>query len=240
MQRVRALSVTLALVGLLALSGCQNDPSNVASINGTTLTETTVQDAVRAVETNYQATPPQTAHQRSRADIYQLIVGFKVATEAAKRLAEEKGFPAPTPDYKASAAFYELPDTDPLVKAHAEFTAYRDLLQRAVNPATPTEEDMRAVYDRYAAEARAANQEPAPYDTDVRPALLESADYRSALGLRDELVAAFDRFGLAVNPKYAPVRVPLYGIPNRNFANDELLLVELPVHLGTGAVADVS
>ena len=38
MQRVRALSVVmLALVGLLGLSGCQNDPSKVASINGTTL-----------------------------------------------------------------------------------------------------------------------------------------------------------------------------------------------------------
>jgi hypothetical protein len=239
MQRERA-KVALALAGLIVLTGCQNDPAKVATINGTTLTESTVQDSVRAVEANYQATPPQTAHQRSRADLYQLIVGFTVAKEAARRLAEEKGFPAPTPDYKTSAAFYELPETDPLVKAHAEFTAYRDLLQRAVTPATPTETDMRAVYDRYAAEARAANQEPAPYETDVRPALLESADYRSALGLRDQLVAAFDRYGLQLNPKYAPVRIPLYGIPNRNFANDELLLVELPVHLGTGAVADVS
>jgi hypothetical protein len=88
---------------------------------------------------------------------------------------------------------------------------------------------MRDVYDRFSA---LAGPGAATFEQ-IRDELLRLPEYGEALALRDALIAAADRYGVTVNPRYQPLdEFSLHVV-----GNGQLVLVSLPLgQQGTGAV----
>jgi hypothetical protein len=231
MQRVRLAFVGLvALVGVIALSGCQANPNRAATMGSLSIDHADVDATVAVIEADL-AKAQQNLPAEAYGDVRRTVVEFTVFNELARRYAKERGIALSAPDYAAAAEQIGLPVEDPYVRLYAESNAYRtDLLAKA-KPVTPTETDMRETYDRYRA---LAGDQAESYDT-VKAELLKLPDYQTGLGLRDELVAAAKRYGLVVNPRYSPMSVPLAAL-----SNGQLVLVSLPLgDQGTGAVRDI-
>jgi hypothetical protein len=233
MPRVRKLMLVavVALVGGLTLSGCQNSPTTAVTMNGFSMQNSDVDNTFATVEGDVRKGGQQ-INTESYGDVRQSIVRFTVFNEIAKRYAQEKGYPAPTPDYNAMAQQIGLPPEDPFVKLYADTQAYHDLLTSKAAPATPTEADLREAYERYRV---AYGDQALPYDQ-IKPNLQGVPEFAQAIGLRNELMAAAQRYGVSVNPRYAPLEMPLLSVPDSN-----LDIVALPLgDQGSAAVRDLS
>ncbi len=220
MQRVRlGFLATVAMVGTLVLSGCQHDPDRALQIG-----DVKIDNAEIEADADWFATklanlpqPPEDPVGLARRSVVQLTA----VNELARRYAREKGITLPEPDYAASAQSLEAPEDDPYVRLHGETSAYLPALLAQATPQTPTEADMREVYDRY---AKLAGEQAGSYE-DVRAELLKLPQYAQALGLRTELLAAMNQYDLIVNPLYMPLEFPLYALGQQ----EELVLVDLPI-----------
>lgn len=234
MQRVRALALVAVLSGLL-LGGCQAQPSPAASVGDVAITDEQV-DATAAAyeESESQADRPPFAN-GDRAYLRQFVVQAAVFSELARRYAQEQGLPAPTPDYAATATRLGLTPDHPFTKVVADSDAYRQLLLSRAAPGQPTEEDMRDAYDRYVKAATNAGVEPVAY-SDIRAELVATPEFAQGIGLRNELDAAAQRYGVEVSPRYQPLESPIWA-PSQS----QLVLVGLQLGEDTGdAVLDVS
>ncbi len=219
MQRVRlGFVATVALVGTLALSGCQHDPDRAVQIGDVTVDNAEVEATADRFATAL-ANSEQPIEDPVGA-VRQSVVQLTVFNELARRYAQEKGITLPEPDYASSAQSLSAPEDDPYVRLEAETSAYLPALRAQATPQTPTEAEMREVYDRY---AKLAGEQADTYEG-VRTELLRLPEYAQSLGLRTELLAALDRYGLTVNPRYTPLEFPLYAL-----AQGQLVLVNMPM-----------
>ncbi len=234
MQRARLGSVVvLALVGLLGLSGCQNNPNQGIRIGDVTVSDAQIEATAQRFATDLAA--KNSDFKDPVGQVRQSVAELTVFGEAARRYAREKGIELPAPDYEGTAASYGAPADDPFVRLNAETSTYLTALREHATPQPPTEAEMQDVYRRYSELAQSAGQDVQPYDA-IKQALQELPEYSQALGLRTELLAALDRYGLTVTPRYQPLNVPLLAV-----SQGQLVLVDLPMgDQGTGAVRDVS
>ncbi len=219
MQRVRlGFLAAVALVGTLALAGCQHDPDRALQIGDVTVDNAQVEAAADRFATDLanSGQPIEDPIGVVRRSVVQLTV----FNEVARRYAQEKGIALPEPDYAASAQAFGAPEDDPYVRLNAETSANLTGLRTQATPQTPTEADMQEVYGRY---VELAGADAAPYDQ-IRQALLELPEYAQSLGLRTELLAALDRYGLTVNPRYTPLEFPLFSV-----SQGQLVLVNMPM-----------
>jgi hypothetical protein len=230
MQRVRFGFVVVALAGLLGLSGCQSHPTE-----GVQIGDVRVSDA--QIEATAQRFAADLASQNSDfkdpvGQVRQSVAELTVFNELARRYAREKGIELPTPDYDTAAASYGAAADDPFVRLNAETSTYLTALREHATPRQPTEAEMQDVYRKY---VELAGDQAQPYEA-IKQALQDLPEYPQALGLRTELLAAMDRYGVAVTPRYRPLNVPLLAV-----SQGQLVLVDLPMgDQGTGAVRDVS
>jgi hypothetical protein len=234
MQRVRALALVAVLAGLL-LSGCQAQPSNqAASVGDVTITDAQV-DAVAAAYENAEASQPDRPPfgNGERAFLRQFVVQASVFNELARRYAAEKGLPAPTVDYAATAQRLGVPADNPFTKIVADSDAYRQMLLSRSAAGQPTDEDMRDAYDRYVKAATNAAVEPVPYE-DIRNELVQTPEFAQGVGLRNELADAAERYGVEVSPRYQPLESPIWA-PSQS----QLVLVGLPLGESGDAVRDL-
>ena len=231
MHRARfGFVIVLAIAGLVGLSGCQNDPNQAVRISDVTVTDAQIEAIAQRFAADLAAHNPQ--FKDPVGQVRQSVAELTVFNELARRYASEKGIELPTPDYEATAAQYGAPADDPFVRLNAETSAYLTALRDHATPREPTESDVQDVYRRYKELAGADAQ---PYDV-VKQALKDVPEYPLALGLRSDLLAALDRYGLSVNPRYQPLNIPLLAV-----SQGQLVLVDLPMgDQGTGAVRDVS
>jgi hypothetical protein len=94
---------------------------------------------------------------------------------------------------------------------------------------------MLDAYDRYRRAATNAGVEPVAYE-DIRAELVATPEFAQGIGLRNELDAAAQRYGVEVSPRYQPLESPIWA-PSQS----QLVLVGLPLGEDTGdAVRDVS
>jgi hypothetical protein len=219
MQRARlGFVAAVALVGTLALGGCQHDPDRALQIGDVTMNNTDVEATAERFASKLASSPatiedPVGVVRRS-------VVQLTAFNELARRYAREKSITLPEPDYAASAQALGTSADDPYARLNAETSTYLNALRQQATPQTPTEADMRDVYARY---VELAGADATPYDQ-VRDALLGLPEYAQALGLRTELLAALGRYGLTVNPRYTPLDFPLFAV-----SQGQLVLVPMPM-----------
>jgi hypothetical protein len=225
MQRVRlGLVAAAALIGTLALSGCQRDPDRALQIGDVTMDNSQVEATAERFGTVLANSPqpPEDPVGLARRSAVQLTV----FNELARRYAQDKRIAVPEADYAASAQALGASAEDPYVRLNAETSAYLMALRAQATSQTPTEADMQEVYARY---VELAGAEAAPYDQ-IRQALLGLPEYAQALGLRTELLAALSRYGLTVNPRYTPLIFPLYSVSAGPPTNPvQFVLVNMPM-----------
>jgi hypothetical protein len=219
MQRVRlGFLAAVALVGTLALSGCQRDPDRAIQIGDFTVDNAQVDATAEQFATELANAPA--GIEDPIGAVRQSVVQLTVFNELARRYAKEKGITLPEPDYAAAAESLGVSPDDPYVRLNAETSAYLPALRERATPQTPTEADMQEVYARY---SQLAGANAAPYDQ-IKAALLDLPEYAQALALRTELLAAMDRYGLTVNPRYTPLEFPLFSV-----SQGQLVLVNMPM-----------
>ncbi len=233
MHRARRLvpAAILAVLAGLALTGCRTQPGIASYVGDTRLTDNEVEQLVTTIETDVK-NAGGTLQKEAYGNIRQLVVQLTVFTEIAKRYAAEKGLTLPAQDYETAAQQFGLPVTDPFVKLAVDSDAYRTLLLENAQPANPTEADLRDAYDRVVA----SGVQEISFEQ-LKDQLAALPQLRSGVGLRNELAAAADRYGVSVNPRYQPVEMPLSGVPGQS---GEIWLVALPLGAtgGTPAVVD--
>ncbi len=222
------LLVVTALVAGLALTGCAQSANDALQVGDVTVDNAEVEATADPFAEFLIANGADVSLGRIR----QAVVEFTVFVEVAQRYADEEGIDLPTPDYAGVAESMQTSADDPFVRLNAEVDAYRAALLEEATGRTPTEDEMRAVYDDYAA---LAGPQAASFE-EIRGALLDIPEYGQALTLRDELIDAMDRYGTSVHPRYQPLEFALFAV-----SQGQLVLVGLPLgEQGTGAVRPAS
>jgi hypothetical protein len=227
MRSVRVKITALALVGALALAGCARSTEDALRVGDVSVTTTQIDDTVSAFLTRLgeNGTPGVD----TVAGVRQFAVRATVFTEVARRYAQEQSVSVPEPDYEAVAQELQLSTDDPLVRIAAEARAYADALLADAQPRTPTEDEMRKVYDDFVA---LVGPDAATYEQ-VRAELIDWPQFGKALAVRDGLTEAAQRYGVTVNPLYQPLEFALL----QTGQSGELTVVTLPLgEQGTGAV----
>jgi hypothetical protein len=227
MHRVRSLAAA-ALLGLLLLTGCARDADEALRIGDVTVSHDEIESAAQQYATSLTGADVSDPVGRVRHSVAELTV-FR---EVARRYAQERGVAPGPAQYAAAATALNLSQDDPYVRLTAEAAAYRDALLANAIAREPNEAEMRDIYDRLLARIRTeAPEAPLPAYEEIRSQLVDWPEYGKALALRDELMAAIDRYGLTVNPRYQPLRHPLMTVQGQF----DLVVVPLGQQ-GTGAV----
>jgi hypothetical protein len=249
-RRLASVAV-MALVGGLALAGCQAAPSSVAAqIGDFKVTNQQVDQIVQQIDdqvaaarqkqaaTQAQASPGVTAAPTASAqglaanqigDVRATVVQLAVFDELARRVAVGKGLSLPTQDYKAAAQQIGLNENNPYIKLAVDADGYRTLLLSKAQPATPTEADLQQAYQKVAA---SGGQVPS-YE-ELKPQLQALPALGEGLGLRTELLAAASQYGLVVNPRYQPLEMPLAAVTS---GQSQVVLVSMSLGTSSGSPA---
>lgn len=175
---------------------------------------------------------PTLSDTATSGDLRQSVAELTVFLEVARRYARENGVTPAAADYASIAEQLQTTVDDPFVRLNGDVNAYRDALLANTDPRTPTEPEMRDIYERFIAIAG-----PIATYEEIRDELLGLREYGSALALRDALTAAMDRYAVSVDPRYQPLD---YGLLVVSAQGQQLPLVTLPIgEQGTGAVRSV-
>jgi hypothetical protein len=219
----------VALVGLVVLTGCTRDRNPDEALRVGDLTVDTAQ--VEATAAPLVAGLADAGTTGLDGEIRRSVVQLMIIREVTRRYAQEKGITPGAPDYAGVAAQHQTGTDDPYVRLNAETAANLEAIRENSSPRPPTEDEMRDVFDRFVELVG-----PGPTYEAIRGELLGLEDYSRSLGMRDELLAAMDRYGLTVNPLYQPLDFALYTV-QVNAPAGEFVLVSIPLgEQGTGAV----
>jgi hypothetical protein len=249
-RRLASVAV-LALVGGLALAGCQAAPSSVAAqIGDFKVTNEQVDQIVQQIDdqvaaarqkqaaTQAQASPGVTPTPTDSAqglakdqigDVRATVVQLAVFDELARRVAAGKGLSLPIQDYKTAAQQIGLNEDNPYIKLAVDADGYRTLLLSKTQPATPTEADLQQAYQKVAA---GGGQVPS-YE-ELKPQLQALPALGEGIGLRTELLAAASQYGLVVNPRYQPLEMPLAAVTS---GQSQVVLVSMSLGTSSGSPA---
>lgn len=232
MRTVRVKITALALVGAFALAGCARATDEALRVGDVSVGTSQVEQTAAPLAEALGATAPGTAETAQVvARLRQSVVQLMIFTEVASRYAREQGVQAEEPDYEGVARSLQVDVNDPYARLTAEAHAYRNALVADATGRTPTEDEIREVYDHYVAVVTKDGGVPATYEQ-IREELLTWPEYHQALALRDALSEAAQRYGVFVHPRYQPIEYPLLQAGNQG----QFTLVTVPFGPpGTGA-----
>jgi hypothetical protein len=190
-----AIFAVLVLAGGLALAGCGNtQPGTAAYVGDTRYTERQVDEIMDEISRSIAGTRPA----RPR----ELIVSLQVLIDLSRRVADERSLAIPPADYDAYARGLGLPVEARWVRLRAEFNAVASAMLRGVSPVTPTEADLREIYDALVIEP---GLEPGTTYEQVAEILRTNVGLPSVLGIRNVLREQAAKVGVVVNPRYRPL-----------------------------------
>lgn len=220
MMRYRHRLGTLALVGLLAVTGlvaCRSDPTVAAYVGDARITEQRVADVVDGLRATFEgeleAELEQLAPQGESAgdrreqgqqrveeqlvDARQRVLTMLVVSEAGKRYAEAEGVQVPAAPTAEAAQSLSLPEDHPYVRVFAEYVTVLNALQPEATPTDPTTADQREVYENLTLQG-----EPlaVPFEQ-VQPALTAEV-LATPVGVRDLLTTVMEQADIKVQPGY--------------------------------------
>ena len=238
MYRARRLA-SVAVVAALAVTGlsaCRSAPSVAAYVGQAKITEQRVDDVLKGAQANQAAAAAgQSAAKISRQDVVDTLVGLDVMRELAK-----KHNVSPTAIDPARVA------QSLGVNAQAEyvglFTEYRGLLNAlstGVQPAQPTQADLRDVYDRLT--KGGANPDGASF-AQFTSGLAQQDQQTLAqnIGLRNQLEPEIGKLSTKVNPRYHSPELPLVSTQTSQGTVLPLIVLSLAPSTSQSPVLDVS
>lgn len=193
-------ALALSVLGVGGLSACQGQPGAAAFVDGTRITVGDVDNSVKDIPAG--APLVKQLGTQYRSILRQVSVQDMVAIELAKRFAAEHGIKPPVADPQTIAQYAEQlsvsPDND-FVQNLVTAQAWTNTLDDSATPVTPTDAELRGIYDR----AKAAGITDKPFEG-VKGAIAQISGLGQAVAVQRELDAAAKKYGLSVNPRYQP------------------------------------
>jgi len=207
MQRARRLAsvAVVAALAVTALSACRSDPEVAAYVGAQRITEDRVSqvlaDAKSKVAGTAQAAPI------TRQDVLTTLVGLDVMQEIAK---QRNLSPTTVPVDQVAQSLGLRADSTYV----ALFTEYRGLLSAistGAKPATPTQADLRDVYNKLtAAGGNPQNQTFQQFTTGI--SAQDQQTLQQNIGLRNDLEAQIAKLKTVINPRYTAPELPLVSL----------------------------
>ena len=235
-RRIASVAVTAALA-VAGLSACRSAPDVAAYVGQARITEQRVTDVFEGARANQVAAtpgqPPVTAI--SRQDVVDTMVGLDVMRELAR---QRKVSPTAIDPSRVAQSLG--------VKAQAEyvalFTEYRGLLNAlsaGVQPAQPTQADLRDVYDRLT--KGGANPDGTSF-AQFSSGLAEQDQQTLAqnIGLRNKLEPEIGKLDTKVNPRYRSPELPLVSTQTSDGKVLPLIVLRLAPSTSESPVLDLS
>ncbi|MEV4414437.1 hypothetical protein [Catellatospora sp. NPDC049609] len=190
MRRLTAAAGIFA--AMLALAACRSNPNVAAYVGDQTFTEDQVTKLVDEVKSLPNMDPQNLPE---RYEVVQLLVMDKVCQQAA----QTAGVTVPPPQTQSGQPELAL--------LQARMQACREALPS--KPVTPTDADLREVYDNGVAVGAIDPANPDNAFDKVKPQLAAGGQVADALGDRVQLVQAADKLGVSINPRYRTLSFPL-------------------------------
>jgi hypothetical protein len=196
MPRARRLAsiAAVAVLGLLALTGCRSDPAVAAYVGSVRIPDAKV---TRIVEQVLAGLPEEQRTGIDKGLLTDQVVHFLVLEEVIDQYAAEHDITVPDADAEAFAREQNLPPDVEFTAAAARFNAALGALAQAASSVKPTERDQREAYEH-----AVINDQPVqePFQ-EVRQYFDEEALGRS-LGMRKMLNEAVADADVTINPRY--------------------------------------
>jgi hypothetical protein len=198
MQRARrvALLALLAVLGGLALAGCRAEPAVAVYVGKAKYTHAYVDRVVNEIGPTRH---PAVVVNR------QWVVRLLVTRDLAKQLAAEKSLTVEPADAAVFSDVLKLPAGSEFAKLWADVYALQRAVGATVTPAPVADDDLL----RYYRAGVAAGVYPAGVSDDAVRTNLNNSTVLGRLGLRNLLVEAAARQHVTVNPRFAPLAMPL-------------------------------
>jgi hypothetical protein len=216
MQRARrlALGALLILLGGLAVAGCRSEPSVAVYVGNVAYTNADVDRIVNPAGGRTDAAVTVTP---------QWVVRLIVTRDLAKQLAAEKNVTVEQVDV---SGVLQMPPSDEYAKLWSEVYALQRALVGSVRPQPVSDEDLSRFYQAGVAAGLFRPDVPLP---DLREALA-GADV-AWFGLRNLIADAAATHHVTVNPRFAPLALPILVRPGGQVFQ---LTVPFPVDTTTG------
>ena len=198
-----ALIAALVLLAGLALGGCgRGRPGVAAYVGGQQYSEQHVRDIIDDARSNNAV--------ERLGDARREVVSWLVLAELGRLAAGERGIAVPPTDSAAAAAELQVDPKLTVVRVFGDWATVRDALAASVPPVTPTDSDLREIYEFL----RATNQVPpnATYEQ-IAQQLRASTRLPTVVGVRNALRDAAGDANLLVNPRYRPLAASVFGLP---------------------------
>ena len=223
-----ALLAVVALAGL-ALSACQRDPSIAATVGSEKITEDQV-DAILADAQNNRPAPASPSAQNpspappgplriDRADVVRFLVLDKMCTADQERRHFAGGEPVDVAELEGISADSQY------AKLFAHMTACLNGEVTGIAPVTPTDAEVREIYDR----AKAQGIDVPAFD-EVKAQLKDNDQVKQRIAIKRSLEDQARAQGVSISPRYRPVEVGLLPADNSQplpFEGPQLLVATL-------------
>ena len=169
-------------------------------------------------------------------DVLNTMVSREVLGEVAKTKNVTVPADLPLAEY---AQRIGLPADSTFVRTYVEVQGLIFGLTQAVKPATPTDDDVRGVFERLKATGAmqaglTAEQFSAGISAEARQTL------GSAISVRNEVQAQVDKSNVRVNPRFDPAEIDVYSEQGPDGKPLPLVVVDLANSEGSVPVTDVA
>ncbi|WP_203782252.1 hypothetical protein [Paractinoplanes rishiriensis] len=231
MLRARRLA-SVAVVASLAVAGlsaCRSEPSVVAYLGDTKVTDARVQEVYDEVQEKFVAPPGAPAGQPvrvpiSRTDVAAALVSSQVLAQVAKERSVSLPADLQLAEYAGSLS---LPENTEYVRLFAETDGYvRVLREKLQNAPEPSDEDLREVFDvLVATEQVNAAGTFEEFKSSLPPQNKQLV--QTAAAVRNEIVKAADAMDIRINPRYQPLGIPVLQFQTQNGEVRPLLTAKL-------------
>ncbi len=217
MQRARRVVVAalLSLAGGLVVTGCRSEPGVAVYVGGVRYTQEGVDRIVNPAEARKDAAVTVSP---------QWVVRLIVTRDLARQLAAEKNLTVEPIDV---SGVLNMKADDEYARLWTEVLSLEQALQRAVPPAEATDDDLRRFYQAGVASGLFRPDVP----LDVVREELNGPELSALFRLRKAIVDAVQSRHVTVNPRFAPLAMPLLV---RNGGQLFQLAVPFPVDTTTG------
>ena len=224
-----AVSAALAVAGL---SACRSAPDVAAYVGRTRITEQRVSDVLKGAQANQ--VPAQQAAV-SRQDVVETLIGLDVM----RALARQHGVSATAIDRGRVAQALGVNARSEYVALYTEYRGLLNALSAGVEPAQPTQADIRDVYDRLT--KGGANPNGASFEQFAGSLAPRDQDTLSQnIGLRNRLQPEIQKLNTTVNPRYRSPELPLVSAQGGDGTELPLVVLKLAPAKSEPPVVDVS
>jgi hypothetical protein len=236
MYRARRLAaVAVAALAVTGLSACRSAPDVAAYVGSAKITEARVGHLVDEAKSKRTAGTQVPAP--SRQDVVDTLVGLDVLQDIAK----QKGItPTAVPVDQLAQSLGLAADSE-YVAISVQYRGLLGAVSSGAKPATPTEADLRDVFNRLTA----AGGNPNGQTFEQFAGSISAQDQQTLqqnIGLRNELEPQIAKLNTVVNPKYSAPQLPLVSLQDAQGKNVPLVVVSFapPKSSDAPTVVDVS